>query len=301
MFERELERPSSIYGVLPMPPMRTRRSGRRNFRRNAIQDLPPMTDQQVRYRLDRLTATQRSWLEQDLERAAEVQRQLLPAQPMRAAGWEISYHYQALGAVGGDYCDVMPPGAGENELLLALGDASGKGIAASLMMARLHAIFHSLGSTRLPLPELVNRANGILCKHAAWSTYATLVCVRASSEGEIEVCNAGHCAPLVVSPEAITPLESGGFPLGMFPEAPCPVIRKRLARGESLFLYTDGVTEARNRCNGEYGAERLLQTVRESSGLAPRELIENCVESVARFQAGVSASDDVTIMAMRFD
>ena len=300
MIGRDFDMPGSAHGVLPIPPMRPRRSGRRDFRRNAVQDRPPITDRVVRYRLDQLTATERSWLEQDLERAAEVQRQLLPDENMRIEGWEISYHYQALGAVGGDYCDIMTPGGSERELLLAFGDASGKGIAASLMMAQLHAIFHSLGSSRLPVQELIERANRVLRQHSVWSSYATLVCVRATSEGDIEVCNAGHCPPLVVGQEGIAQIESGGVPLGMFPEAPCSVTRKRLAKGESLFLYTDGLTEARDRCNREYGAERLLRTVTESSGLPPQALIETCVQSVAAFQASVPSSDDVTVMAMRY-
>jgi sigma-B regulation protein RsbU (phosphoserine phosphatase) len=301
MIERNFDRPGSAYDVIPMPPPCFRRSGRRDFHRNPVQARPPITDRPVRYRLDQLTATERSWLEQDLERAADAQRQLLPNEQTRIEGWEISYHYQALGAVGGDYCDIVTPGAGERELLLALGDASGKGIAASLMMAQLHAIFHSLDSFRLPVQELIERANRILCRHADRSSYATLVCVRATSEGHIEVCNAGHCPPLVVGPAGITPIESGGLPLGLFPEAPCSVMRKRLAKGQSLFLYTDGLTEARDRCNREYGAERLLQTVSESSALPPQALIETCVQSVAMFQEGVPWSDDVTVMAMRYD
>jgi len=301
MIEQNFERPSTAQSFLPIPPTRTGWSGRREFRRSPAQERRPITDQQRHCRLDLLTATERSWLEQDLERAAEVQRQLLPDEHMRIEGWEISYHYRAFGALGGDYCDIMTPGAGERELLLAFGDASGKGIAASLMMAQLHAIFHSLGSSRLPIQELIERANRILCQHSLWSSYATLVCVRATSEGDIEVCNAGHCSPLVVGRDGIAQIESGGFPLGMFPEAPCSVIRKRLAKGESLFLYTDGLTEARDRCDREYGAERLLRTVREGSALPPQALIETCMQSVAAFQAGVPSSDDVTVMAMRYD
>jgi sigma-B regulation protein RsbU (phosphoserine phosphatase) len=215
--------------------------------------------------------------------------------------WEISYFYQPLGPVGGDYCDVMTGGTGESELLLALGDASGKGIAASLMMARLHAIFHSLESTSLSLPELVERANRILCQHTACSSFATLVCVRATSAGEVEICNAGHCSPLLVGQSGITPIESGGLPLGLFPDSRCTVTRKRLAKGETLLLYTDGLTEARNRSDGEYGAERLLQTVGEGSALPPQALIETCMQSAAAFQAGVPSRDDVTVMAMRYN
>ncbi len=298
MIGRDLDGPGSEHGVLPIPLMRAR-TNRREFRRKPAQERRPISDRMVRYRLDHLTATESSWLEQDLERAAEVQRQLLPDEHLRVEGWEISYHYQAYAAVGGDYCDVMTDGARERELLVALGDASGKGVAASLMMAQLHAIFHSLVSAGLPIQELMERANRVLCKHAVSSSYATLVCVRATSEGDIELCNAGHCSPLVVGQDGIAQIESSGLPLGMFPEAPCSVIKKRLAKGESLFLYTDGLTEARDRCDREYGAERLLRTVREGSALPPQALIETCRQSVAAFQAGVPASDDVTIMAMR--
>jgi sigma-B regulation protein RsbU (phosphoserine phosphatase) len=300
MMERYFDRPSRAYSGLSIPPLRTRRSGIRDFRRKVSQYRPVTTDCQVRYRLDQLTATEHSSLEQDLERAAEVQRQLLPAEHIRLQGWEISYHYQALGAVGGDYCDVITHGASERELLLAFGDASGKGIAASLMMAQLHTIFQCLGSARLPIQELIERANRILCKQAVCSSYATLVCVRATSEGDIELCNAGHCSPLFVGQDGIAPIESGGFPLGMFPEAPCSVITKRLAKGESLFLYTDGLTEARDRCDREYGTERLLRKLSEASTLPPQELIEACLQSVAAFQAGIPPSDDVTVMAMRY-
>jgi phosphoserine phosphatase RsbU/P len=296
MIGRDREEPGSVHGVLPIPLMRARTN---KLRRKTAQERRPITDRMVRYRVDHLTAAESSWIEQDLERAAEVQRQLLPDERMHIAGWEISYRYQAYAAVGGDYCDVMTDGAGERDLLVALGDASGKGVAASLMMAQLHAIFHSLVSASLPIQELMERANRVLCKHAVRSSYATLVCVRATSEGEIELCNAGHCSPLVVGQDGIAQIESSGFPLGMFPEAPCSVIKKRLAKGESLFLYTDGLTEARDRCDREYGAERLLRTVREGSALPPQALIESCMQSVAAFQAGVPASDDVTVMAMR--
>lgn len=124
--------------------------------------------------------------------------------------------------------------------------------------------------------------------------------MRVTSNGDVEICNAGHCSPLIVGQEGITPIEAGGLPLGLFPEAPCSVMRKRLAKGETVFLYTDGLTEARDASDGEYGAERLLRTVREGSALPPQALIETCMQSVAAFQAGVPSSDDVTVMAMRY-
>lgn len=300
MIERDFDRIDSLHGVSLIQRMPNRTFGRRDFRRKPGLGKRPATDQPGRYRLDLLTATERSWLEQDLERAAQAQRQLLPDEHTHWEGWEISYRYHPLGPVGGDYFDIIPRRAGEKDLLLALGDASGRGIAASLLMAQLYAIFRSLDSVSLPVQDLVEQANRVLCQHAACSSFATLVCVRATSEGDVEICNAGHCLPLVVGLAGIRQIEAGGLPLGMFPNARCVVTRKRLAKGESLFLYTDGLTEARDASDGEYGPERLRQRVEEGSTLPPQALIDTCMESVAAFQAGIPSSDDVTVMAMRY-
>jgi len=300
MIERDFDRPGNVHDVQLIRPVRTRANARRAFRYKPAPGRRPIADRFVRYSLDHLTATERCWLEQDLERAAQVQRQLLPDEHTRIQGWEISYCYRALGAVGGDYCDIMKRGADEKEVLITLGDASGKGIAASLLMAQLHVIFRNLGSANLPLQELVERANRILCRHGAGVSYATLVCLQATSDGDVEICNAGHCPPILVGEAGITQIESGGLPLGLFPDARWTVTRERVPKGESLFLYTDGLTEARDGSDGEYGAERLLRIVQEGSTLPPSGLIETCMQSVAAFQAGVPSSDDVTVMAMRY-
>jgi sigma-B regulation protein RsbU (phosphoserine phosphatase) len=299
MIEPDLIQSVNVHSILPILPA-SPRPARRPFRRKPAPERRTITDRRGRYRLDYLSASERDWLEQDLERAAQVQRHLLPDTNMHFEGWDISYRYQAFGPLGGDYCDILPGEDGEKELLLALGDASGKGIAASLLMAQLHAIFRTLGSTHLTVQELVERANQILCQHSVSRSFATLVCVRATSEGEVEIGNAGHCSPLLVGPAGVTRIEAGGLPLGMFPNAHCEVTRKRLAKGESLFLYTDGLTEARNASDSEYGAERLLEKVEEGSALPPQAMIETCMESVAAFRADAPSTDDVTVMAMRY-
>jgi serine phosphatase RsbU (regulator of sigma subunit) len=209
MSELEFDTLGNLHGVLPIPRMRTRTNGGREFLRKPAQERRPTTDRQVGFRLEHLTTTERCWLEQDLERAARLQRQLLPEEHTRIEGWEISYCYQALGPVGGDYCDIMKRG-GDKEVLVVFGDASGKGIAASLLMAQLHVIFRSLGSADLSLEEVVERANRILCQHAAGVSYATVVCMRATSEGEIEICNAGHCPPLFICqvPSGFSPMHA---------------------------------------------------------------------------------------------
>ena len=114
--------------------------------------------------LDHLTRAEQQVLEQDLDLAFQVQSNLLPLQGLNAAGWITAYHYEPAGPVSGDYCDLIIPETGEGELYFFLGDATGKGIAASLLMANLHAIFRSLTATRLPLVQLISQGNRLFCE-----------------------------------------------------------------------------------------------------------------------------------------
>src|SRR6185437_8519700 len=132
---------------------------------------------------------QRRALERDLELASSVQRALLPPHDLRADGWQIHYCYEPAGVVSGDYCDVIPSRGDDPDAsgaFVALGDVSGKGVAASLMMTQLHAMFRSLANSGLPLSELLGRVNRLFCESTTAGQYATLVCARASAGGAVE-------------------------------------------------------------------------------------------------------------------
>src|SRR6266498_5807950 len=124
------------------------------------------------------TPEQLAELEKDLERAWLVQGELLPKQNLKFNGWEVSYHYEPAGRVSGDYCDLVSTDTGD--LYFLIGDVSGKGVAASLLMSRLHAIFRSLIGAGLAVNELVERANQIFGDTTMRPYYATLVCGKAS-------------------------------------------------------------------------------------------------------------------------
>ena len=109
-----------------------------------------LADPLVRLCLDHLTEGQRRALEQDLEFAGQLQRGLLPQANLQFGGWAVSYHYRPLGLVSGDYCDLVARENGSTDLFFALGDVSGKGVAASMLMSQLHAIFRTLATTDLP-------------------------------------------------------------------------------------------------------------------------------------------------------
>src|SRR3984893_3140824 len=155
-----------------------------------------LADPLVRVCLDHMNEVERRALEQDLELAAQVQRGLLPKCGIVSGGWHISYHYEPAGIVSGDYCDVVDAGAAG--LYFMVGDVSGKGVAASMLMAHVHAMFRALISVGMPLNQMVEHASRVFCESTLPTQYATLVCGRAQADGRVEVCNAGHPHPLVL-------------------------------------------------------------------------------------------------------
>ncbi len=258
-----------------------------------------IADPLICYCLDHLTADQRRALEQDLELAARVQRELLPRQHLTYGGWEACYQYEPLGLVSGDYCDVVVHEGASKSLFFALGDVSGKGVAASMLMAHLHAIFRTLIATGLPVDELVARASRIFSESTMSNLFATLVFGRANVSGEIEICNAGHCPALVIQAGQVTRVEATGVPLGMFGHGQYSTQKVLLGRGDTLFLYTDGVSEARSASGAEYGEGRLAQVVASRHTLPPPALISACLEDLRAFRSGAPLLDDLTVMALR--
>lgn len=254
-----------------------------------------LADPLVCYCLDHLSDSQRNALQHDLDLAAQVQRNLLPKLNLRAGGWETCYHYAPLGPVSGDYCDLIPA---DGHLFFALGDVSGKGVAASMLMTQLHAMFRSLTAASLPLGQIVTHANRILCEGALAGQYATLVCGQAQPDGRVEIHNAGHLPAVVVGQGGVLRIESTGLPLGLFCEAEFSATRLQLDPGDTLFLFTDGLSEAR-KADDEYGVERVMQLVRQQASRSPSELIAACLDDLNGFTGPGSISDDLTLLAIQ--
>ena len=260
----------------------------------AIEEDRLLADPLVCYCLDHLSESQRAELQRDLDLASQVQRNLLPQVNLRAAGWETSYHYAPTGPVSGDYCDLIPS---DGQLFFVLGDVSGKGVAASMLMTQLHALFRSLSGVGLPLGEMVTQANRVFCESALAGQYATLVCGQAKPSGEVEIHNAGHCPAIVVGHGGVLRIESTGLPLGMFHEFEFSATRLHLQAGDMLFLYTDGLSEAR-RADDEYGVDRVTHLVRQQATRRPAELIAACLDDVRAFADGPPL-DDLTLLAIQ--
>jgi sigma-B regulation protein RsbU (phosphoserine phosphatase) len=256
-----------------------------------------LVDPLTRFCLDHLTPVEQRALEQDLDLASRIQRELLPKPDVRLDGWELAYHYQPAGPVSGDYCDLIPGPAGGGYFLV--GDVAGKGVAAAMLMSHLSAMLRTLISVGLPLEDLVERASRVFCESTLPAHYATLVCGRASSSGEIEICNAGHPPPLVIRGGVITPIEATGLPIGMFCSEEFSSHTERLERGDTLLLYTDGLIEARSPAGEDYGVERLSMLAASAGHLRPQAIVDACERAVRTFTAASAMADDLTIMALR--
>ncbi len=255
-----------------------------------------LADPLVRFCLDHLTSAEQRALESDLSLAARIQRGLLPKPGLTPKGWDVRYHYQPAGMVSGDYCDLFET---EGGLLFMLGDVSGKGVAASMLMSHLHATFRSLAEADLPLDRMVQDANRIFCESTLAGQFATLVVGRAAHDGSVEFVSAGHLPVLHIRGDGATPNDSTGVPLGMFCDTRFPVHRLALAHGDTLFLYTDGLTEARNRAGAEYGLQRIRALAARHTGIEPAGLISKCLEDLLSFGEGLKQTDDLTLLAVQ--
>jgi sigma-B regulation protein RsbU (phosphoserine phosphatase) len=256
-----------------------------------------IADPLVRFCIDHLNNAEQRALERDLELAARIQKALLPPSNLRASGWQIHSHYEPAGVVSGDYCDIIQPADGD--LYFLLGDVSGKGVAASMLMSHLNAIFRSLATTHQPLDQLMALANRVFCESTMAGQYATLVCGRASRDGEIHLSSAGHCPPLVLRDGTAVAIEATGLPLGMFCAGEYAVVDYKLKAGESLFLYTDGVTERPNSSQVEYGLDRLSKFLAGRPGLGPDALASACLADLHQHSNGAHKVDDLTIMVIQ--
>jgi sigma-B regulation protein RsbU (phosphoserine phosphatase) len=255
----------------------------------------------LRFCLDHLSEPEQRALEQDLTLAARIQRGLLPPAEIAAEGWEVRYHWEPAGPVSGDYCDVIVGGNSHDAagLTFVFGDISGKGVAAAMLMSHLHATFRSLLGVTGCAAELVARANRVFRDSALSPLFATLVCGRALPGGEVELCNAGHLPPRLISGSGLHAIATTGLPVGAFYSTDFASLRVVMQPGDTLVLYTDGLTEARDDAGREYGEERLDDVLRRCGPAPAAGLLAACRADLAAHLAGARLTDDLTLLALR--
>jgi len=256
-----------------------------------------VADPLIRFCLGDLTQKQIDAMQQDLQLAAEIQQALLPKTDLSSDVWQVDFAYHPAGIVSGDYVDIIRQ---NGELYFILGDVSGKGMAASILMSNLHAMFRALIPLGLDLCDLMSRANRIFAESTLANQYATLILGKINANGEVEMCNAGHLPPIVVGGDQSIELDSTGLPLGMFCDSSFVSSGVRLSPGETLLLFTDGVTEANSLDESEFGTDRLRESINGSAHGHPTDLLQSCVSAVSAFRNGAVRNDDLTMLALKY-
>jgi serine phosphatase RsbU (regulator of sigma subunit) len=236
----------------------------------------------------------------DLEAATQIQTSFLPTERPRVEPLEFFDYYSPARHIGGDYYDYIPlPG---NRLAVALGDVSGKGVPAALLMARLSAAARFCLASDANVPAAVRQLNTVLTRPGTADRYITfVVAVLDLNNFTLTLVNAGHMPPLLRRAEGQDPEDLGdaivGLPLGVV-DRPYEEMVLALEPGDTVVLYTDGVTEARNPKGELYGPERL----RAALGLGPLDvqaLGTHLLADVRTFAAGRPQSDDLTLVCFR--
>lgn len=245
------------------------------------------------------TAEAKAAMQRELQIAAETQRELVPHRfppfPNRS---EIDIHACLRPAleVGGDLYDYF---IDKDTLYFCLGDVSGKGVPASLFMAATHYLFRSVASA-MPLSEAVQQMNRSLCTDNAQCMFVTFFFAHLDlTTGMLEYCNAGHNPPILIHEgKARFFAESESIPLGVWDESEYPSHSIQLAGDDTILLYTDGVTEAKNAANEDFGEKNTLQCVAESVAENPEQIINNLLQRVQRHAGTTPQSDDITMLCI---
>jgi sigma-B regulation protein RsbU (phosphoserine phosphatase) len=186
------------------------------------------------------------------------------------------------------------------DLYFIVGDVSGKGVAAAMLMANLHAMFRVLIPMGLPLEELVERANRFFCESTLPNQYATLIVGKADDFGNVEICNGGHPAPFHVRSNGVNTIPSAALPVGMFCDQKFSTTRISVVPGESLVIYTDGISEAEGPDGAQYGASALEKALGDSRVLDSRDVVNRCMKELSAFRAGSPRLDDQALMVLQF-
>jgi sigma-B regulation protein RsbU (phosphoserine phosphatase) len=235
--------------------------------------------------------------DQELAKAREIQEGLLPKKIPQARGLEVAGAWQPASTVGGDYFDVLK--FGERKIGVCIGDVVGKGISAALLMANLQASFRAFASEEVSPGSLVGRLNEVLLNNIAPDKFVTFwYCTIDTNENRLTYANAGHWPPILFhkSGEGV-PLREGGTPLGIFPDWNYEDGGLPLASGDRLVLYTDGLTEAMNSNEQEFGEQRLVELVSRNIALSASELLAAIRKEVVNFCNGVF-QDDFTMVVV---
>jgi sigma-B regulation protein RsbU (phosphoserine phosphatase) len=244
-------------------------------------------------------ALERERLEREMHLAAEIQRQILPKGAPAVAGYQLVGWNRPARQVGGDYYDLLALPDGRVELVV--GDVSGKGIPAALMVSTLHSALRLLLDQAGFGPSLLERLNRHILESSAANKFITLLIAELEPwTGVLRYLNAGHNPGLLLRANGrVEELSAGGVPLGLLPASRYQPREVVVEPGDLVCLYSDGITEAESITEEELGTERLVELLRQHQGHPLQEVLETIQTAVSRFAQGMPQYDDQTVVLLR--
>ncbi len=237
-------------------------------------------------------------MEAELEQAREIQMGLVPTRPLRVGPWEAAGRIQPARMVGGDAFSFYPLASGR--LAVAIADVSGKGVPAALLMSGVQASLRAFCDGHWAIPDAMRHLNHSVVRSAQAGKFITLFYAEVDPQSAcVRYSNAGHNYPLLRRTDgSLEPLKTGGMPLGLFEDTAFAEGQTAFAPGDSLLLFSDGVSEALDAERHEFGEERLERIWREIGDRPPTEVLDRLLAELADYRGPADQSDDVTMVVV---
>ena len=244
-------------------------------------------------------------MKRDLQIAKEIQTWLLPGAAPQIPGLAVAYATRPANTVAGDYYDVFPrPGktSDQNRVVLAVADVAGKSIPAAMLMATFQASLKTLSTAQVALPELAANMNRYACTNSQGGLRFTTAFLAEydAARRTVDYINAGHNNPILRRLSGqIERLDVGGLPFGIMPELQYQSAQITLAPGDWLIIFTDGLVEAENARQEEFGEVRMLNVLEANKSVEPAEMLKRLMAEVDLFVGNTPQHDDITCMLLK--
>jgi sigma-B regulation protein RsbU (phosphoserine phosphatase) len=236
-------------------------------------------------------------MERELELAERVQTTFMPSKSTIAGTYDICARSVPCRHIGGDFYELIE--FDPDHLGVAIGDVSGKGVGASILMATTRAALRAHIESVYRVSDIMSRVNGGLCRDSSEDQFVSLCYLVLESDGTLTYSNAGHCRPMLFHNGSLSELAVGGPVLGVGDWITLKEGQARMERGDCLLLYTDGLTETFSVGGGEFGTQRLAETVSRNIGLASERIAEKLYEEVDAYAGYQPPSDDRTLVVVK--
>lgn len=239
-------------------------------------------------------------MEEELKVASEIQMRLQPFAPPKLDGWDMTGVSFPCREIGGDYYDFIHRKR-DSHLIVAVGDVSGKGTGAALLMSSLHAAVRAQSQTRASISEVMGEINGYIFENSPSNKFLTLFYGELDPKtGVLTYSNGGHNAPMLVRASGeLERLDKGGLPIGMMQGVQYQEASIAFERGDVLVIYSDGITESINEREEEFDEDRLIEVVKNNLGRSASGIRDRIDEALSRFVGTTAPVDDMTLMIIK--